>query len=69
MGTSLPKEYILPKLPEIDEDDDNEEAELYTEAMNKYLEYWEATWLGKVNKRTGQRGRPKFSFDLWVKYE
>ena len=31
--------------------------------------YFEATWIGVVNKQTQVRGKPKFSMDLWVKYQ
>ena len=37
--------------------------------MEKYLEYWELTWLGKVNMRTGIRGRPRFKHERWNKFE
>ena len=62
---------ILPTLPVVDNDDsdnDEQEADDYTIAMDAYLNYFESTWIGAVNKRTGIRGRPKFNMGLWVKY-
>ena len=63
--------YVLPLLPELnseEEEDDTTNSD-YTAAMEKYLEYWELTWLGKVNRRTGIRGRPRFKHELWNKFE
>ena len=63
--------YVLPLLPELnseEEEDDTTNSD-YTAAMEKYLEYWELTWLGKVNRRTGIRGRPRFKHELWNKFD
>ena len=48
---------ILPTMPEVGEDDENdpEEADSYNGAIDKYLTYFEATWLGATNKRTNVR--------------
>ena len=62
---------ILPTLPEVDvEDDSNDHDETadYSEKMDIYLNYFESTWLGAVNKRTQIRGKPKFAMKYWVKY-
>ena len=63
---------ILPTMPEVDDDnsgDELDEVHNYTESLDQYLTYFEATWIGAVNKRTQVRGKPKFSMDLWVKYQ
>ena len=63
---------ILPTMPEVDADNSGDEVDdvnNYTESLDQYLTYFEATWIGAVNKRTQVRGKPKFSMNLWVKYE
>ena len=62
---------ILPTLPEVDEEDDSDdhnEATYCNKKMDIYLNYFESTWLGAVNKRTQIRGKPKFAMKYWVKY-
>ena len=61
-------EYILPLMPEVDEEvdqDDGEEAADFTRALDDYIVYFERTWLGKLNPRTQQRGRPMFNLVHW----
>ena len=54
-------------MPEVNAD--NDDVNNYTQSLDQYLTYFEATWIGAVNKRTQVRGKPRFSMDLWVKYE
>ena len=50
-------EYILDKeFPEMD--DEEETVEEYNQAMEFYLMYFEQTWIGTKNRRTGIRGKP-----------
>ena len=64
-------DHVLPKMPEVDEevDENQEEAAEYGEALEKFMDYFELTWVGKVNKRTNLRGKPKFALDLWNKFD
>ena len=63
------EEFIMPKLPKMDLDvEDEDTSEAYNKAMDTFIESYETTWLGKVSKRTKQRGKPKFKFELWNKY-
>ena len=60
-------EYILEKeFPEMD--DEEETVEEYNQAMEFYLMYFEQTWIGTKNRRTGIRGKPKFPHKLWNKF-
>ena len=64
---------ILPSMPEWDaesEESDGEDssADNFAKPLEKYLDYFEATWLGAINKRTNVRGKPRFEFELWNKY-
>ena len=65
------EEYVLPKMPEIDDEDedDDEEAADYTRAIEEFIQYFENTYLGKVNPRTGLRGQPRFKFEYWNHYD
>ena len=54
---------ILPSMPEWDaesEESDGEDssADNFAKPLEKYLDYFEATWLGAINKRTNVRGKP-----------
>ena len=64
-------EYVLPKMPEIDEDeeDDDEEAADFTRAIDEFINYFEPTYLGKVNPRTGLRGNPHFKLEYWNHFD
>ena len=63
-------EYVLPKMPEIDEEEDEDkEAADFTRAIEEFVNYFEATYLGKVNPRTGRRGKPRFKFEYWNHYD
>ena len=69
-------ETILPSMPLFepasDADSDDEELDErtnYTHDQDAYLQYFESTWLGLVNKRTWLRGKPKFKYGLWNKYQ
>lgn len=63
-------EYVLPNMPEIDDDEENqEEAADFEKALEDYIAYFEATYLGKVNLRTGMRGRPRFKYEYWNHFD
>ena len=56
-----------------DEDSANNEGEgdvdrNYNMAMESFIKYFEGTWIGLVNSRTGIRKRPKFDHKIWNKY-
>ena len=58
-------DFILPSMPTFKLPDDAEEEEEdkphvdnYNACLEKYVNYFEATWLGAVNKRSGVRGLP-----------
>ena len=59
-------------MPVVDPDDsDNEDVEdidNYTTSLDNYLNYFENTWIGGMNKRTQVRGKPKYKMNLWNKY-
>ena len=52
-----------------EESSDVETIEDYDRAMEKFLLYFEQTWIGAKNRRTGIRERPKFAYALWNKFE
>ena len=63
---------LLPTMPEFEADEDGDggdDVNNYNKALDSYLHYFEGTWVGAESKRTKVRGKPKFSFDLWVKYQ
>ena len=63
--------YVLQEMPEIDEsveDEDEDGAKDYTKALEEYVDYFERTWVGRVNQRTQQRGRPTFKLEYWNHY-
>ena len=63
-------EYILPNMPEIDDEEENrEEAADFVKALEEYIAYFEATYIGKVNPRTGRRGRPRFKLEYWNHFD
>ena len=39
------------------------------EQVEKFLEYFERTWLGSINSRTWERRAPLFAHSLWSKYQ
>ena len=51
------------------DNEDNDDNELhidnYNLALTKYVKYFEKTWLGETNPRTGVRGRPVFGMSFW----
>ena len=51
-----------------DEEMDEEVAQDFNHAMEHFMLYFEQTWIGSLNKRTKIRGKPRFSFDSWNKY-
>ena len=66
---------ILPTMPvweapEDEEADDvgEESVHNYNRALDNYLHYFEATWVGAKDRRTGVRGGPMFAHALWSKY-
>ena len=66
---------ILPAMP-VREAPDEEEGDgvgeesvhNYNRAMDNYLHYFEVTWVGAKDRRTGVRGAPMFAHALWSKY-
>ncbi len=68
-------DVILPKMPlfegesDSDSNAEGEETSNYTKDLDSYLQYFEATWIGSINKRTNIRGKPKFKVSLWNKYQ
>ena len=37
--------------------------------VNDFIEYFERTWVGRLNQRNGLRKNPRYHFGLWSKYE
>ena len=58
-------QYVLPKMPEVEEEDEeqDDESRHFTKCMNDYLDYFERTWVGRVNPRTGVRGHLLFKLE------
>ena len=65
------KEFLekMPEMLENDSDNENDDAQEYNNAMSNFLNYFEQTWLGQVNKRTGNMGKPKFALDVWNHFD
>ena len=70
------EKVILRTMPEfeVEEDEDgaaggDDSVHNYNQALDRYLTYFEGTWVGAEHKKTKVRGKPKFTFDLWSKYK
>ena len=64
---------ILPTMPVVEAEEDGDgDVVLDADPVKNFtqsLDYFESNRIGAVNRRTQGRGRPRFSMDLWVKYE
>ena len=52
-----------------DDGDDDGEVEAYNISLTEYLQYFEKTWIGCLNKRTQVCGKPLIAFQYWSKYD
>ena len=53
-------------MPEVDDDieqDDDDEAADFSRALEDYIEYFERTWVKKLNSRIQKRGYPVFKLE------
>ena len=67
------EEFVMKNIVEADEDsaDNDGEGDVardYNMAMESFIKYFEGTWIGLVNSRTGMRKRPKFEHKVWNKF-
>ena len=62
-------EQLQTIVPVLTEDEAEEEGiQEFNNCMDKFLLYFEQTWIGSKNPRTNLRGKPKFEFKYWNKY-
>ena len=56
--------FVLPKAPYSENDEDED----YNDNLDKFLQYFERTYIGKRDPRTRDRRRPLFGFEIWNKF-
>ena len=65
------EQHVLPKKPDliVEDQEDVSDAEDFMRAIRDFVEYFEGTWIGKFNTRSGKRGSSKFKLAYWNHYE
>ena len=66
-------EFVMKNIIEVvedsaDNDGEGDVARDYNLAIESFIKYFEGTWTGLVNSRTGKRKRPKFEHNVWNKF-
>ena len=63
-------EWVKERTPYEEDEDDDEQANGYNEAISMFMTYFESNFVGITqNTRNGTRRKPKFEFKLWSCYE
>ena len=66
-------EFVMKNIIEVvedsaDNDGEGDVARDYNLAIESFIKYFEGTWTGLVNSRTGMRKRPNFEHNVWNKF-
>ena len=60
------EQFVVKKVPVIAED---EWPNVEPDDLEDFVDYFEKTWVGGINKRSGNRKHPKFNHNLWNKHQ